>query len=106
MHEMAHMSAGGGLAGSPTFQYKSGPDGKQYIVGGEVSIAIKEGRTPEETIQNMEQVKAAAMAPADPSAQDRALAAKAATIAMRASHDMANMAKDDLQHGSKVSIYA
>ena len=79
-HEMAHKSAGGELAGSASYTYKTGPDGKRYAVGGEVPIAIKKGNTPEETIANMEIVKAAALAPSDPSAQDLKVAATAEMI--------------------------
>ena len=37
-HEAAHAAAGGEFAGAPTFTYQTGPDGKRYAVGGEVSI--------------------------------------------------------------------
>ena len=38
-HEQAHLSAAGGHArGGPSYQYETGPDGKRYAVGGEVSI--------------------------------------------------------------------
>lgn len=79
-HEMAHMSAGGKFAGSPSYSYTQGPNGKKYITGGEVPIKIIKGKTPEETIQNMEQVKRAALAPANPSPQDMSVASKASQI--------------------------
>lgn len=106
MHEMAHMAAGGGLAGSPSFEYQTGPDGRQYIVGGEVPIVIKEGRTPEETVMLMEQVRAAALAPAEPSSADRAVAAKAAAIAMKAQQEMADRLNDKGDQEKRVSLYA
>jgi hypothetical protein len=78
-HEQAHIAAGGAyIRGGATFEYKKGPDGKMYAVAGEVSIdtsPIKDN--PQATITKMQVVKAAALAPADPSAQDRAVAAKA-----------------------------
>lgn len=83
-HEQAHKSAGGQFAGPVNYQYTIGPDGKRYIVGGEVSISIQEGKTPDETIRNMEIVKRAALAPADPSPQDRAVAAQADAISAKA----------------------
>jgi hypothetical protein len=55
-----------------------------YISGGEVPISAKEGRTPEETIRNMQAVQRAALAPADPSPQDLSTAAAAALIEQRA----------------------
>jgi hypothetical protein len=83
-HEMAHMTAGGAMAGGITYRYAPGPDGKMYVVGGEVQISAKEGRTPEETIRNMQAVQRAAMAPADPSPQDLSTAAAASLIEQRA----------------------
>jgi hypothetical protein len=76
-HEAAHQAAAGGLGGSATFTYKTGPDGKAYAVGGEVPIDMSPGRTPEETVARAQQIRAAALAPADPSPQDLAVAAQA-----------------------------
>lgn len=83
-HEQAHMSAGGAFAGVASYIYIKGPDGKDYISGGEVPIQAPEGKTPEETVKNMEIVKRAALAPADPSGQDLAVAAAAMQIESRA----------------------
>ncbi len=83
-HEAAHQGAGGGLAGGASFTYTKGPDGKQYAVAGEVPIDMSEEDTPEATIAKMEQVKAAALAPADPSPQDLKVASTAAVTAMKA----------------------
>lgn len=76
-HEQAHMSAGGGLAGAASYEYQSGPDGQKYAVGGEVPISTRGGGTPEQQLRDAETVKRAAMAPAEPSSQDRAVAAQA-----------------------------
>jgi len=83
-HEQAHKSAGGGFAGGASFIYARGPDGRMYVSGGEVSIQAPEGKTPEETIQNMEIVRRAALAPPDPSGQDLSVAAAAAQIESKA----------------------
>lgn len=84
-HEAAHMAAGGGwVTGGPSYSYETGPDGRQYIVGGEVQISTSAESTPEATIRKMEQVQQAALAPADPSPQDRAVAAAASQQEMRA----------------------
>ncbi len=69
-HEMAHKAVGGRYAGTPHYTYTRGPDGKYYITGGEVPIDTSEERDPEATIRKMEIVRAAALAPADPSPQD------------------------------------
>ncbi|MBN2713545.1 MAG: hypothetical protein JXR97_14080 [Planctomycetes bacterium] len=77
-HEQAHLSAAGGLArGGMKFEYATGPDGKRYAVGGEVSIDASAEGDPDETLRKMQQVRAAAMAPANPSAQDRRVASVA-----------------------------
>lgn len=84
-HERAHLAAAGGLAVSgATFSYRRGPDGQQYAVGGEVSIDASPGRTPEETIDKARNIQAAALAPVDPSAQDRAVAARATQMKLQA----------------------
>lgn len=83
-HELAHKSVAGELAGSVHYKYKIGPDGRKYIVGGEVPIQIKEGKTPEETIKIAQRIKAAALAPADPSPQDLRVAARATIMEMQA----------------------
>jgi hypothetical protein len=77
-HEAAHKAAGGAITGAVSFTYTQGPDGKSYITGGEVPISISPGKTPQETINRMEQVIRTALAPSDPSPQDRAVAAQAA----------------------------
>ncbi len=76
-HESAHKSVGGSLAGGMSFSYQTGPDGRRYAVGGEVSIDTGGGGDPQATIAKMRQVIAAALAPASPSAQDHAVAAGA-----------------------------
>lgn len=77
-HERAHAVAGGALAGSPSYSYERGPNGRRYAVGGEVSIDVSPvPGNPEATIRKMEQVRQAALAPSEPSAQDRKVAAVA-----------------------------
>ncbi len=87
-HEAAHQAAAGAFGGGVSYSYTKGPDGKSYITGGEVPIQMRTGSTPEETIRNMEQVQRAATAPADPSGQDRKVAAKAAAIAAQARQEL------------------
>ena len=71
-HEKAHAAAGAGIVqGGATYQYQRGPDGKMYAVGGEVKIDTTPERDPEDTIRKMQQVRKAALAPTQPSAQDR-----------------------------------
>jgi len=78
-HEQAHLAAAGGLAkGGASFAYQKGPDGRNYAVAGEVQIDTSKGTTPAETVAKMMRVRAAALAPANPSPQDRKVAQAAA----------------------------
>ncbi len=97
VHEQAHAAVGGQYAGSPTYEYKTGPDGKKYAVGGEVSIDVSEEEKPEDTIQKMQVVRAAALAPAEPSTQDLKVAAEAS---QKESTARAELSKSDLQSDS------
>jgi hypothetical protein len=84
-HEQAHLSAAGGLAvGAPSYSYQTGPDGKQYAIGGEVSIDVSPGSTPEQTLHKADTIRAAALAPAKPSGADLAIAAAASAMALQA----------------------
>lgn len=80
-HEQAHAAAGGQYAGSPTYSFVKGPDGLNYAVGGEVSIDTSPvSGDPEATLRKAQAIRAAASAPAEPSPQDRRVAAQAATL--------------------------
>ncbi len=89
-HENAHRAAGGGLVrGGTSFDYTVGPDGKRYASSGEVKIDISPiSGDPEATIEKMKRVRRAALAPADPSPQDRAVASRASAIQSRARAEM------------------
>ncbi|MCC2606470.1 putative metalloprotease CJM1_0395 family protein [Planctobacterium marinum] len=88
-HEQAHAAVGGQYAGSPSYEFETGPDGQQYAVGGEVSIDISKESEPEDTLNKMQQVKAAALAPAEPSPQDFRVASEATRIAAEARVEIA-----------------
>lgn len=85
-HEQAHVAVGGSLITSgPTYQYTTGPDNQRYAVGGEVGIDTSPVRgDPEATIAKAAQIRAAALAPADPSPADRQAAARASQMEQRA----------------------
>lgn len=77
-HEAAHAAAGGAYAGRPSYEYVTGPDGIRYAVSGTVEIDVSTvPGDPAATIDKLEVVRRAANAPAQPSAQDRAVAAQA-----------------------------
>lgn len=88
-HEQAHLSAAAGLSASaPSYTYQTGPDGQEYAIGGEVSVTFVESNDPEENIKNAQTMKAAALAPADPSGQDRAVARNADQIISQAEQQL------------------
>ena len=87
-HEAAHQS-GGASTGAASYTYQKGPDGKMYAIGGEVPISMKSGSTPQETIANAQAVIASALAPADPSGQDQAVAASAMMMITKAQQQLA-----------------
>lgn len=89
-HEMAHLGAGAGVVrGGPTYSFQRGPDGQLYAVGGEVPIDASPGRTPEETLDKARQIRAAALAPSDPSSQDMRVAAEASRMETEARTELA-----------------
>ncbi|MDH5480417.1 MAG: putative metalloprotease CJM1_0395 family protein [Nitrosomonas sp.] len=91
-HELAHMAAAGGLAkGGPSFEYQRGPDGQLYAVSGEVQIDTSSvSGDPEATLQKAQQIQRAALAPAQPSSQDRSVAIAAAAMAAEARAEIAS----------------
>jgi hypothetical protein len=100
-HEQAHKGVGGAEAGPISYTYTTGPDGKRYAVAGEVPIDVSpvEG-DPDATIQKMQRVRAAALAPAEPSAVDRQVAAKAQQVARQA------QAQKQQEQGGQIDTYA
>lgn len=100
-HEQAHVSAGGRFIRSGAqFSYQTGPDGRRYAVGGEVSIdSSPVPGDPEATIRKEEAVARAALAPADPSSQDRTVAASARQIIAQARVELARMRMEENGQG-------
>lgn len=100
-HELAHLAAAGSLATSgASFTYQRGPDGASYAIGGEVQIDTSSGSNPEETIRKAQIIRAAAQAPAEPSGQDRSVAAKASQMEAKA---RAELATADEEEGSEAA---
>lgn len=101
-HEQAHMSAAAGISVSaPSYDYQMGPDGKKYAVGGEVSVSFEQGNDPEENIRKAEIMKSAALAPAQPSGQDRAAAQDADKIIAEQEKKLADQKKEDTAETDK-----
>jgi len=96
-HEQAHLSASGGLVRSGAqFTYENGPDGKRYAVGGEVSIdTSKVSGDPQATMLKAQKIRRAALAPADPSSQDRAIAADATSMEAQARTELSQQSSEE-----------
>lgn len=112
-HEQAHIAASAGLSVStPSYSYQTGPDGVKYAVGGEIGISFVQSKDPEENIANAQTMKAAALAPADPSAQDLAVARNADQIIQEAreqlkeQRDEENKAKDESASQEGIAVLA
>lgn len=117
MHEAAHKAAAGSLAkGQPNYKYKIGPDGKKYAVAGHVQIDISEvPDNPEATLRKAQKIKSAALAPAEPSAQDIKVAAEASRMEAKARSEISkeklekseltqNQQESEIQSNSDKSI--
>ena len=98
-HEKAHQTVGGPYAGTATYETQTGPDGKEYAVAGEVPIDASPIRdNPKATIRKMDVVIRAALAPAEPSSQDIAVAQSALQAKLQAQAELAQENKDtDIQ---------
>lgn len=84
-HEQAHMMAAGGQAqGLPTYTYQTGPDGRQYAIGGAVNISISSSGDPEQTARQAETARQAATAVGDMSTSDALTAEKASQMSAQA----------------------
>ncbi|MGP1450610.1 MAG: putative metalloprotease CJM1_0395 family protein [Wolinella sp.] len=110
-HENAHIAAGAGVvSGGASYSYTRGPDGKMYATAGEVPIDTSMGDDPKENIAKARQIRAAALAPSDPSPQDYKVAATASMLEMKAqielSKELSNSTKESRAQAFKHGIQA
>ncbi|VAW62161.1 SrpA-related protein [hydrothermal vent metagenome] len=96
-HEGAHVAAGGSLVrGGPSYTLQKGPDGRSYAIGGEVQIdASPVDGDPNATLVKAGRIRSAALAPAEPSPQDRRVASNASQLASRARVDIAVLRREE-----------
>ncbi len=96
-HEMAHLYAAGGYStGGMNFTYQAGPDGRQYAVGGEVGIDVSAvAGDPQATLQKAMVVYGAALAPAEPSAQDHKVASVATQMMAQARTELMALSQEE-----------
>lgn len=104
-HEQAHVAAGGQyVTRAPTYDYEIGPDGRRYAVGGEVKIDVSEvPDDPEATIEKARVVQRAALAPIDPSPQDRQVAADAAQMEREARAELREQRMEEMRETTSIS---
>jgi len=104
-HEQAHIAVGGELIrGGANYSYTIGPDQKRYAVAGEVSIDTSPAKTPEETIPKAQHIRATALAPSDPSPQDRGVASIASQMEAKARGEvLAQQSQTSSSSGSAAS---
>lgn len=102
-HEQAHIAAGGAhVRGGASYSYQTGPDGKRYAVGGEVSIDTSAvSGDPQATITKMQVIRKAALAPGNPSSTDRSVAAAASQKMNSARMDLAKEKVEELEESDK-----
>ncbi|WP_147821283.1 putative metalloprotease CJM1_0395 family protein [Salidesulfovibrio onnuriiensis] len=101
-HEQAHIAAAAGnVRGGATFSYQTGPDGRQYAVGGSVSIdTTPVAGDAEATEEKAKTVRRAALAPANPSAQDQKVASQAAAMEMQARMEQMTQKQEEQEKDS------
>ncbi len=101
-HEMAHLTVAGPYAiGGPSYTFTIGPDGQMYATGGDVQMdAAPDPSDPKKTIEKARVIEAAANAPADPSSQDRRVAAMAAQMEQTAERQVQQEQEDRQQDSS------
>ena len=101
-HEQAHVAAGGPYVSAPSYRFVRGPDGQFYAVGGEVRIdSSPVPGNPQATIRKMEVVKRAALAPREPSAQDRRVASQAEAQSIRARRQITEMERAEASEAAE-----
>lgn len=98
IHEQAHAAVGGQYVTSgPSYSYQTGPDGKRYAVGGNVGIDVSPiPNDPQATLAKARQVIQAAMAPAQPSSQDYAVAQSAQAMMQQAQQELSTQQQASL----------
>ncbi|WP_320056358.1 putative metalloprotease CJM1_0395 family protein [Desulfuromonas thiophila] len=107
VHEAAHAAAGGPYAGAPTLRYETGPDGRRYAVEGAVNVDLAAvAGDPAATIEKMAVIERAALAPAQPSAQDYRVAARARRQAASARQELAEQQRATPQMAQVAAAYS
>jgi len=106
-HEQAHAAAGGSATGSPNYTYTLGPDGKRYAVEGEVDVKFSShSAKPQQVKAEAEQIRRAAQAPVEPSAQDRQVAQQASQRISEAEESIREEPVETSLSANQAAIYS
>ena len=92
--EKAHAAVAGDLAGAIQYDYATGPDGRQYVVGGSVPISTRSSADPEQAARDGARLAAAAHAAINPSAADLQ-AARQSYASISEAHQLASEQQRD-----------
>ncbi len=84
--DMAYVAAAGGLAGSFSVQYETGPDGRRYAVDAKVALDTSTAPTPEQSLAKAKALRAAAMS----ASGDASAIARANTMEAQARSELAS----------------
>lgn len=105
-HEQAHLAAGGQyVTGGPSYDYQTGPDGRQYAIGGEVNIDTSPvPGDPEATADKARTLLRAALAPAEPSGQDQRVAAAARSMEIEASAETLELQQQEREQPAEAAM--
>ena len=94
-HEQAHAAAGGSHV---RYEYETGPDGRRYAVAGTTDIDVcAPTNDADGKLAQARKLRAAALAPTDPSGQDMAVAAKASRLEREARMEKADALRQGFQ---------
>lgn len=91
IHEFRHAAALGAYAGRIQYQFKIGPDGKAYAIGGYTEVNAMPAATTEQSLAKARILRAAAVAGGECSGGDLAIAAQAQDMER---HALAQVATD------------
>ena len=104
-HEGAHAASAGSLAvGGPRYEYQTGPDGKQYVIGGSVDINTSSiPGNPEATLAKARQIRQAATNVSSPSGADMSVAAAASQMEMKAASEVNGETRNDTREAIRMT---
>ena len=108
-HELAHQSVGGRyVTRGARYDYERGPDGRQYAVSGDVAIDTSPTPgDPQATLEKAQIIHRAALAPANPSATDRQVAARASVMIQQARIELSmRTTEEQTSPGSNIDLFA